>query len=62
MSCGQVVVMSATLDQQLFLNYFPGSVALSVPGRQHPVQVMYAFQACQDYVEAAITTAIQVGR
>ncbi|CAM9622282.1 unnamed protein product [Ectocarpus fasciculatus] len=38
----KVVVMSATLDVDLFRRFFRDSVSLHVPGRTHPVDVMYA--------------------
>ena len=58
----KVVIMSATLEMDRFLRYFPGSKSLSIPGRQHPVQIYYPFEPCQDYVEAALTTAVQVNK
>ena len=40
--------MSATLDPQLFLNYF-GGVPLHIPGRQHHVTVLYAREPQPDW-------------
>eukprot|EP00750_Incisomonas_marina_P014050 INCI17591.2.p1 GENE.INCI17591.2~~INCI17591.2.p1 ORF type:complete len:589 (-),score=102.17 INCI17591.2:682-2448(-) len=56
----KVIIMSATLEMDMFLRYFPGSAALSIPGRQHPVRIYYPFEPVQDYVEAAMTTAFQI--
>ena len=55
-----VIIMSATLEMDMFVRYFDGSQSLSVPGRQHPVQIYYTYEPCQDYVEAALTTAFQI--
>ena len=55
----KVVVMSATLDTDVFARYFRAPV-LRVEGRQYPVDVLYAAEAQDDYVDAAVTTALQV--
>ena len=56
----RIVVMSATLDAAGFRDYFPGSAAAYVEGRQHPVQILYAAQPLEMYLDAAITAALQV--
>ena len=56
----RLLVMSATLDAAGFARYFPGSKAAYVEGRQHPVQVMYTSEPQSSYLDAAITTALQV--
>ena len=55
----QVIVMSATLDTQLFLDYF-GGTSLHIPGRQHPVTVMYAKEPQPEVLDAAMITVLQV--
>jgi len=40
----KVCVMSATLDVQTFQTFFPGSAIIKIPGRQFPVQAVYADQ------------------
>jgi HrpA-like RNA helicase len=37
----KVVVMSATLDIDTFKTFFPQSTLIKIPGRQHPVQIVY---------------------
>ncbi|KAI6800581.1 P-loop containing nucleoside triphosphate hydrolase protein [Hortaea werneckii] len=37
----KIVIMSATIDTDSFLNFFPGSVVVEVPGRTHPVAINY---------------------
>ena len=53
--------MSATLDAATMGNYF-GAPVLYVSGRAHPVQVKYACDPVQDYVDAALTTILQTHR
>uniref|UniRef100_A0A7S1CH90 RNA helicase n=1 Tax=Bicosoecida sp. CB-2014 TaxID=1486930 RepID=A0A7S1CH90_9STRA len=55
----RVVVMSATLNVKLFAEYF-GAKALSIPGRQHPVEVFYLSAAHGDYIDAALTAVLQI--
>ena len=56
----KVVVMSATLDAGKFQKYFNGAPLLSVPGRTHPVEILYTKAPERNYVEAAIRTAVQI--
>jgi len=34
----KVIIMSATINPQLFLDYFPGAEAIHIPGFTYPVQ------------------------
>jgi len=52
--------MSATLDAKKFQKYFEDAPLLDIPGRLHPVEVLYTLEAENDYMEAAIRTTIQV--
>jgi len=56
----RVVVMSATLNAERFQEYFSGAPLLSIPGRTFPVEIFYAAQPERDYVEAAISTVVQI--
>lgn len=56
----RVVIMSATLDAAKFQDYFNGAPLLSVSGRLFPVEVFYSKEPEDDYVEAAIRTAVEV--
>ncbi|CAM9423081.1 unnamed protein product, partial [Hapterophycus canaliculatus] len=56
----KVVVMSATLDVDLFRRFFRDSVSLHVPGRTHPVDVMYATEDQDDYLDACLVTCLQI--
>jgi len=56
----KLIVMSATLDAVKFQKYFAGAPLLKVPGRCHPVEVLYTLEPERDYVEAAVRTAVQI--
>ncbi|XP_044104794.1 ATP-dependent RNA helicase DHX33 isoform X1 [Neovison vison] len=56
----KVVVMSATMDVDLFSQYFGGAPVLYLEGRQHPIQVLYTKQPQQDYLHAALVSIFQI--
>jgi len=56
----KIVVMSATLDAGKFQTYFDDSPLLSVPGRTHPVEILWANEPARDFLEAAIETVFQI--
>ncbi|CAN0159342.1 unnamed protein product [Pylaiella littoralis] len=56
----KVIVMSATLDVDLFRRFFRDSVSLDVPGRTHPVDVMCATEDQEDYLDACLVTCLQI--
>ena len=57
----KLLIMSATLNPATFTSYFhPTPPLLHVEGRQHPVEVLYTVQPQDDYVDAAVTTALQL--
>ena len=56
----RLLVMSATLDAAGFTRYFPGAGAAYVEGRQHPVDIFYTAEPQESYLDAAITTVLQV--
>lgn len=56
----KIVVMSATLDAGKFQTYFDNSPLLNVPGRTHPVEIMWANAPAKDFLEAAIETVFQI--
>ncbi|XP_059236935.1 ATP-dependent RNA helicase DHX33 [Mustela nigripes] len=56
----KVVVMSATMDVDLFSQYFDGAPVLYLEGRQHPIQVLYTKQPQQDYLHAALVSVFQI--
>ncbi|KAF0682717.1 Aste57867_25168 [Aphanomyces stellatus] len=58
----RVVVMSATLDVDLFHNFFAASdpAVLRIPGRTHPVDIFYTIKALPDYLDAVLVTTLQI--
>lgn len=55
----KVVVMSATLDAGKFQTYFNAPI-IHVPGRVHPVEILYTPKPEADYFEAAARTVLQI--
>mmetsp|Transcript_14100 Transcript_14100/g.19418 ORF Transcript_14100/g.19418 Transcript_14100/m.19418 type:complete len:565 (+) Transcript_14100:297-1991(+) len=56
----RIIVMSATLDFGSFQTFFPGSKAVYVQGRQHPVDLLYLRTPEEDYLDAAVITTMQI--
>ena len=56
----RIIVMSATLEAELFSTYFNNARILYIQGRQYPVQIYYTVQPQTDYLQSAITTAFQI--
>jgi len=58
----RVVVMSATLEENLFRSFFHKAEVMRVVGRQYPVEVYYCQETQEDAVDAAHLTILQVQR
>lgn len=56
----KLIIMSASLDAQIFSQFFGGARAVHVQGRQYPVDVLYTYQPQNDYIDAALITIFQV--
>ncbi|XP_007219429.2 probable pre-mRNA-splicing factor ATP-dependent RNA helicase DEAH2 [Prunus persica] len=56
----KLVVMSATLEAEKFQGYFSGAHCMKVPGRLHPVEILYSEEPEKNYVEATIRTVVQI--
>ncbi|CAN7129145.1 unnamed protein product [Brassica rapa subsp. narinosa] len=56
----KLVVMSATLEAEKCLEYFSGAPLMKVPGRLHPVEILYTQEPERDYLDAAIRTVVQI--
>jgi len=56
----KIIAMSATLQAEKFAGYFGGAPILYVKGRQFPVDIMYTLEPQQDYIDAAVTTVLQI--
>ncbi|GBG74498.1 hypothetical protein CBR_g18908 [Chara braunii] len=56
----KLIIMSATLEVGRFAEFFAGARILHVEGRQHPVETLYTAKPMEDYLDAAMVTAMQV--
>lgn len=59
----QVVIMSATLQIDAFQTFFGGMekvCTISIPGRQFPVELIYTTKAVDEYIDAALSTVLQI--
>ena len=56
----KLIVTSATLDAEKFSNYFFNCNIFRIPGRTYPVEILYTNQAEQDYLDASLTTVLQI--
>lgn len=60
----KVVIMSATLDVDLFKNFFSNEhtkvEALQIPGRSYEVEMFYTEQAQPDYLDSAMISILQI--
>ena len=66
----KIVITSATLDAELFSQYFYAAPVLSIPGRMFPVDIRYlpnqnsanAQDNSSSYVKAVVSTALEIHR
>lgn len=56
----KVLISSATINAQKFSDYFDGAPIFHVPGRRFPVDIYYTQQPESNYVNAAVTTVMQI--
>ena len=56
----RIIVTSATLDADKFSDFFNSCPIFSIPGRTFPVEVMYSREPEEDYLDAALTTVMQI--
>eukprot|EP01133_Synstelium_polycarpum_P002923 gene2923-3362_t len=56
----KIIIMSATLDAELFSAYFNSAPILYIEGRQFPVRIYYTEETQKDYVDAALVTVLQI--
>lgn len=57
-----VLVMSATMNVDLFSNYFHQAPVLYLQGRQYPIDVYHVQEPQSDYIHASLITLFQVIR
>ena len=56
----KLIVTSATLDAVKFSSYFNGAPIFTIPGRTHPVDILYTKEAETDYLDAALIAVMQI--
>ena len=56
----RLIVTSATLDAEKFSSYFYNCKIFRIPGRTFPVEILYTKEAESDYLDAALTTVMQI--
>ncbi|CDR95340.1 helicase associated domain containing protein, putative [Babesia bigemina] len=56
----KVIIMSATLRSSAFANFFTDCEIVRVAGRTFPLDIYYAPQPQEDYLEAAMLTILQI--
>ncbi|GFN95991.1 pre-mRNA-splicing factor ATP-dependent RNA helicase prp16-like [Plakobranchus ocellatus] len=56
----KLIVTSATMDASKFSMFFGNVPTYTIPGRTFPVDVLYAKNPQEDYVDAAVKQALQV--
>ena len=52
----RVIVASATMDAEVFRDFFDDATVVQVKGRSYPVDVAYLEQPCEDYLEQTVGT------
>jgi ATP-dependent RNA helicase DHX8/PRP22 len=56
----RLIVTSATLEATKFAEYFCNCPVFRIPGRTFPVEKLYVREPESDYMEAALTTVMQI--
>lgn len=56
----KVIVTSATLDAEKFSEYFHNAAIFTIPGRTYPVEITHVKETVDDYLEAALSTVIDI--
>ncbi len=56
----KLIVTSATMEAEKYSEYFNKCPVFTVPGRTHPVEIMYTKTPESDYLDAALITVMQI--
>ena len=55
-----MIATSATLNAEKFSSYFHNCPIFTIPGRTHPVEIMYTKTPESDYLDASLITIMQI--
>ncbi len=56
----KLIITSATMNADKFSAFYGNAPIFTIPGRTFPVDVMFAKNPCEDYVEAAVKQVLQI--
>ncbi|KAL7673714.1 hypothetical protein ACOME3_008566 [Neoechinorhynchus agilis] len=56
----KLIISSATMNTQKFSEFFDDAPVFKIPGRRYPVDIYYTRAPEPDYIDAAITTVLQI--
>ena len=56
----KLIVTSATMDSDKFADFFGNVPVFKIPGRTFPVDMFFAKNPVEDYVDSAVKQALQV--
>jgi len=56
----KLIITSATLDAEKFSSYFNSCAIFTIPGRLHPVEIMFSLKPESDYLDASLLTVLNI--
>ncbi|XP_026191481.1 probable pre-mRNA-splicing factor ATP-dependent RNA helicase prp43 [Cyclospora cayetanensis] len=56
----KIVLMSATLQVDRLIQFFPSAAVISIPGATFPLKVLYTPEPQEDFLEAAMLSVLQI--
>jgi ATP-dependent RNA helicase DHX8/PRP22 len=56
----RIIIMSATLSQQKFAEFWGNCPVLTIPGRTFPIQTSFAAEPVADYIQAVVDTVLRL--
>mmetsp|Transcript_16927 Transcript_16927/g.12104 ORF Transcript_16927/g.12104 Transcript_16927/m.12104 type:complete len:181 (+) Transcript_16927:1280-1822(+) len=56
----KIIITSATMNARKFSDFFGGVPTFTIPGRTFPVDIFFAKEVKEDYVEAAVKQALTI--
>ncbi|UKJ90270.2 ATP-dependent helicase [Theileria orientalis] len=56
----KLIIMSATIESNVFSNFFTNASVINVPGKHFPVEIYYTPKPFEDYIEAAMLAVFKI--